>query len=157
MSPEQIAALKTLVYADPTASALAASADDLGLSAWLNTPEPTYWVWRPAVTDRDIMADAAFDWTRVDNLSVGKARVWETLFKFGSIDPSLPNVRAGIDAAWGGTAADLAVRASVYSKCRRQATRAEKALATGAGTTASPSTMTLIGDLSYAQASQIRS
>ena len=66
-------------------------------------------------------------------------------------------MRAGIDAAWGGTAADLAVRASVYSKCRRQATRAEKALATGAGTTASPSTMTLIGDLSYAQASLIRS
>ena len=53
-------------------------------------------------------------------------------------------IRAGIDATWVGTAADLAVRATVYTHCKRAATRAEKSLAnlTGAGTDAVPGLLT---------------
>lgn len=157
MTPQQITTLKTLVAADPTASALAASADDIGLATWLNTPDATYIVWRTSVGLREIQEGASFDWTRVDNLSVGKARIWDSMFAFNAINPSQPNVRAGIDAAWAGLPADLAVRAAVYTKCKRAATRAEKAFASGSGTTGSPSVLTFEGTVSYADASQIRS
>jgi hypothetical protein len=65
-------------------------------------------------------------------------------------------VRAGIDAAWVGTAADLAVRAAIYVHCKRNATRAEKVLATGTGSDASPGTMTFEGSLSYQDAFNAR-
>ena len=81
-----------------------------------------------------------FDWTRVDNLSVGKSRIWEWMTTAKKVndefvfDPSKSNTRAGINEAWKGTSADLAVRAVVYSHCIRLATVAEKLFATGAGT-----------------------
>jgi hypothetical protein len=70
--------------------------------------------------------------------------------RLGTLDASKVNIRAGIDAAWVGTAADLAVRAIVYTHCKRAATRGEKALSTGTGTTASPATMGFEGTLVYA-------
>lgn len=87
------------------------------------------------------------DWTRVDNLSVGKARIWDWLSRLGTINASQANVRAGIEAAWVGTQADLAVRAAVFGHCKRGATRAEKLLASGTGSDASPGTMTFEGAL----------
>jgi hypothetical protein len=159
LSPAQVASLRTLVDADQTAHALAVAGDDIGLAAWLNTTDASYFVWRTSVTKADVITDAAFDWTRVDNLTVGKARIWTELFSVngGAIDPSRANVRAGIDAAWVGTAADLAVRASVYGVCKRNASRAEKAVATGTGTSAVPATLVYEGQITYAEASQIRS
>jgi hypothetical protein len=96
------------------------------------------------------------DWARVDNLSVGKARIWDWLGRLGTFDASKPNVRAGIDAAWGGTAADLAVRASVYTHCKRSATRAEKLLASGTGSDAVPATMGWEGFLAYQDVEEAR-
>jgi hypothetical protein len=87
------------------------------------------------------------DWTRVDNLSVGKARIWDWMTKLGAFDASKVNIRAGIDATWVGTSADLAVRAMVYTHCKRPATLAEKILATGTGTTEVPATMGYEGNL----------
>jgi len=58
-------------------------------------------------------------------------------------------VRAGIDAAWVGTSADLAVRAAIYVHCKRPATVLEKLFATGAGSDASPATMLVEGAISY--------
>lgn len=157
LTPSQVTTLKTLCSTDQACTAFATSADDVGLAAWFNTPDAAYIVWRTSVSLREVQEDAAFDWTRVDNLSVGKACIWDSMFAFNNINPAQPNVRAGIDAAWVGTAADLAVRAAVYAKCKRAATRAEKALASGAGTNPSPSIMTFEGTISYADASQIRS
>ena len=97
---------------------------------------PLYRVYRTNVPMSEIMLNG-FDWTRVDNLSVGKARIWDWMKESDpvdkAIDPSKPNIRAGINAVWVGTAADLAVRAAVYAHCFRAATVAEKLLATGAG------------------------
>lgn len=158
LSPAQVAALKTTCLADTvTCKPLHDAADDVGLAAYFNTDTVTYIVWRPSVTDREIMASAEFDWTRVDNLTNGKARIWEYLLRFGTIDPSKANVRAGIDATWVGTQADLNVRAAVYLVCKRSATRAEKALASGSGTTNSPSVMTFTGSVTVNEASTIRS
>lgn len=156
LTAPQIATLKATCTADPACNALAVAADDVALAAWLNTPS-TFIVWRTSVSAEEIMQSDSFDWTRVDNLSVGKARIWDQLFRFGSINPSKLNVQAGVNAVWVGTAADLAVRAAVYVLCKRPATRAEKALATGAGTDAAPGVMTYEGILSYADASLIRS
>jgi hypothetical protein len=75
-----------------------------------------------------------FDWTRVDNLTVGKARIWEFMTTLGVINPSQANVRAGILAVFG-TAGDLAMRLSIFGHCQRLATRVQKLFATGAGTT----------------------
>ena len=89
-----------------------------------------------------------------DNLSVGKARIWEWMFFTGEIDPSKSNIRAGIIAVWVGTQADLNVRASVWLHCQRLASRIEKLLATGPGTPSNidgvgPATMGFVGPISF--------
>lgn len=155
LTAPQRATLAALVAADPTAAQLASVADDQGLATWLNAPTATI-VWRTAVPVDDIMRNG-MDWARVDNLSVGKARIWDWMSRLGILDCSRANVRAGIDATWVGTAADLAVRATVYGHCKRPASRAEAALATGTGTDASPAVMGWEGVLSPADASLIRS
>ena len=96
------------------------------------------------------------DWARVDNLSVGKARIWDWMTRLGSFNAAKVNVRAGIDAAWGGTAADLAVRAQAYPHCKRKANILEKLFATGTGSDASPATMRVEGGLSYQEVQSAR-
>ena len=65
-----------------------------------------------------------FDWVEVDNLTVGKARIWEWLFDNATttINPSKANVRAGIAECWKGTAAKLAVQAAVLAHCKAHLT-----------------------------------
>jgi hypothetical protein len=120
------------------------------IAEWYNrTATPDYIVWRDQV-GKDEITQNGFDWTRLDNLSIGKARVWDGLFDNAnrSMNPSKPNVRAGVDAVWVGTAADLAVRAAVYTHCKRPALRIERLFATGLGTLASPSLAVYTGELS---------
>lgn len=153
----QMSALKTACLADVlVCKPLHDAADDVGLVSYFNTTAPTYIVWRTNVQIDEIMRNG-MDWARVDNLSVGKARIWDWMGRLGTLDCSKANIRAGIDATWVGTAADLAVRATVYTHCKRAATRAEQTLATGAGTDASPSVMSFQGSISVAEASLIRS
>lgn len=132
------------------------------VAAWYNvTANPDYLVWRSDVTITEVMLNG-FDWTRVDNLSVGKARIWDWMFQLGSINPSKPNIRAGIDAVWVGTAADLAVRAAVYTHCYRPCRRVEAVFNTATaggvgtrGTTANPDTMGYEGTVSANEINQI--
>lgn len=142
MTPSQLVALKADILADPTLAAQAGSPDGrFAIAAAYNLPAfPAWYVWRTAVTEAEIFNNG-MDWARVDNLSVGKARIWEWMFKFGSINPGKPNVRAGIEAVWVGTAADLAVRAAVYGHCKSNATRGQKLFSTGTGTTESPASL----------------
>lgn len=117
---------------------------------WYNeTYSPELIVWRTDVRQDEIMQNG-FDWVRVDNLATGKARIWEWMFdnENRSFNPSKPNVRAGIEEVWKGTAADLAVRAAVYAHCKRPATRIEVLFAVGTGTDESPSTLGFEGNLS---------
>ncbi len=120
------------------------------IAEWYNRPtSPAFTVWRTAVTWDEIMLNG-MDWARVDNLSVGKARIWDWMFQnaLRAMNPAKANIRAGIDATWVGTAADLAVRASVYAHCKRAATAGERLYATGTGTEATPGTMTFEGQVS---------
>ena len=124
--------------------------DDEQTATALNQPaSPAFTVWRSSVSTDEVMRNG-MDWTRVDNLSIGKARIWEWMTRPGSFNPSKENVRAGIDATWVGTAADLAVRAAVYVHCKRLATVGEKLFATGTGSDASPATLVIEGQFTYA-------
>lgn len=142
MSPElnqtQKTKLKTAIINDPNLTTALNSNDYFTIANYLNVVvSPDFIVWKTSVNPNDIMKNG-MDWTRVDNLSVGKARIWDWLTRLGNFNAAKPNVRAGIDATWVGTAADLAVRDSVYSHCKRSATVVEKVLATGTGSTVSP-------------------
>ena len=157
MTLQQLQTLKTAINANPTWAALPmTSGGALVIAEAMNaTAEPAFIVWRSNVTDAEIMQNG-FDWTRVDNLSAGKARVWDWMFRFGYINPAKANVRAGIDQTWGGTAQDLAVRAAVYTHCKRSATVAEKLFATGTGSDAVPAVMSFEGALSADDVAQAR-
>lgn len=157
MTPQQLAAIKADILASPDLNAQPNNSDGAYEIARLyNLPaSQTFIVWRTNVSIDEIMRNG-MDWARVDNLSVGKARIWDWMGRLGYLDASRVNVRAGIDATWVGTAADLAVRAQVYTHCKRQATRLERLLATGAGTDASPATMTFEGAVSYQDIQEAR-
>ncbi len=152
LTPAQLQTLAAAIAADPALVAQPQNSDGaFAIAAAFNlTASPDFVVWKSSVTQDSIMQNG-FDWTRVDNLSVGKARVWEWMFSNSSraINASKPNVRAGIEQVWVGTAADLAVRAAVYVHCKRLATRAEKLYATGTGSDAAPATMEFEGALNY--------
>lgn len=140
--------LKAAIAADPVLSQYPNNSDGaFDISRKLDEiAVPQVIVWRTSVPKDEITMNG-FDWTRLDNLSVGAARVWDGLFDNEQriTNPAKPNVRAGIDAVWKGTAADLAVREAVYSHCKRPATRAEAIFAVGTGTTLAPSTMSIEG------------
>lgn len=148
MTPAQIIELRAKCLADQTAASFFNQDGAAGFQGYLNGAS-TFIAWRTSVSQDEIMLNG-FDWTRVDNLSVGAARVWEWLFDNDakSFNPSKPNVRAGIEQVWKGTAADLAVRAAVYIHCKRAATIAEKLLATGTGTDANPGLFSWQGEVS---------
>lgn len=150
LTTAQLQTLKAAIDADGTLSAFPNNSDgSYAIATELNKDSaPAFIVWRSAVPLDEIMRNG-MDWTRVDNLSVGKARIWDWLSRLGTLNAAQPNVRAGIDATWVGTAADLAVRAAVYSHCKRTATRAEQLFATGTGSDASPATMAWEGYLTY--------
>ena len=147
LTPAQQTTVRAFACADTgTARPYVLNGDANSLRAWLNT-QGTFVVWRTSVPLVEILRNPAYDWTRVDNLSVGKARIWEMMFMPGPIDCSRANIRAGIDAVWVGTAADLAVRAVVMAQCKRNSNRVEQALATGTGTTATPGLLTYEGEI----------
>ena len=150
LTPAQQLVIKTTVESDLTLNALPHTADGAYAiaDALAVTAVPDFIVWKTNIDPNEIMKNG-MDWTQVDNLSIGKARIWEWLTALGVINASKINVRAGIDAAWVGTAAMLAVRAAVYVHCKRKANRAEKALAVGTGTDLSPATMAFEGGLTY--------
>jgi hypothetical protein len=151
LTTEQKATLKTAIIADNALNAMYTDGNLSGLAAAINAvAQPAFIVWKTSVSVDEIMRNG-MDWARVDNLTVGKARIWDWLGRLGSFDSSKPNVRVGIDSAWVGTAADLAVRASIYVHCKRAATFVEKLLATGTGSDANPATMSYEGEVSWSE------
>jgi len=146
MTPEQLSTLRTAVLTDPELSAVGRNDTELARLLNLST---SFICWRTLVSQDEIMQNG-FDWVRVDNLSVGKARIWEWLFdnEASAINPSKPNVRAGIAECWKGTQADLNVQAAVLAHCKRAATRAESILASGTGTDATPGLFDYEGQVS---------
>lgn len=154
MTPAQLATLKAHIDASGDLNAFPNDSDGaFGIAALLNQPaSPAFYVWRTSVPIDEIMQNG-FDWTRVDNLTVGKARIWDWMMRTALLNPSRANVRAGVLAVFG-TAGDLATRLATFTHCQRTATRIEKLFATGAGTTTTeqgvgPAVMAFEGNVSY--------
>lgn len=161
LSAQQLQTLKAAIADDPALAAKPMNSDGaFDIAAALNqVASPDYWVWRTTVPVDEIMLNG-FDWTRVDNLTVGKARIWEWMARLGFIKPNQANVRAGVLATFS-AAGDLANRNAVFSHCQRLATRAEKLFASGAGTSTTdqgvgPATLTFEGSISYQDVEQAR-
>jgi hypothetical protein len=149
LTTAQKTTLKADILAQPDALAIWEIGDTAALAALYNvSASPAWTVWKTSVKLEEIMTNG-FDWVRVDNLSIGKARIWEWLFKntTATINPSKLNVRAGIDETWKGTQADLDVRAAVYVHCKRLATRAERLFTTGTGSNADPGLLVFEGQV----------
>lgn len=157
MTPAQLTTLKAYILSVPELAAQPMNSDgDYAIADALKLPaSPDFIVWKTNVNADEIMRNG-MDWARVDNLSVGKARIWDWLTRLGTFNASMTNVRAGIDAAWVGAAPDLAVRAAVYVHCKRQANWLEKLFATGTGSDASPATMVIEGSVSYQTVGEAR-
>lgn len=161
LTTPQLQALKAAILADQELAAQPNNSDgNFAIAAALNQPAtPAFYVWRTSVAITEIMQNG-FDWTRVDNLTAGKARIWEFMTAANQVNPSLANVRAGFLATFS-VAADQVTRQGIFNHSQRQATRAEKLLATGAGTTATdqgvgPATMGFEGALSFDDVAQAR-
>lgn len=145
LTSEQLQALAVDIAADPVLAAFAGDGRDNAITAAYNTTG-TAVVWRTSLR-RDAAMGNGFDWAQVDNLTVGQARIWDYLFDNEQriCNPSDANVRSGITECWKGTAAKLAVQATVLGHAKRNATRAEALFATGAKTEVSPGTMVFEG------------
>ncbi len=139
----QLQTIRDHILNDSVLNAFPNSADgNFEVAGLLNLqPDPNTWtIWRTNVIEQEIFSNG-IDWTRVDNLSVGKARIWDWMFRPGSINPTKTTIRAGIDAVWAGTQADLDNRAAVYVHCKKLANRIQKVLSTGTGSVASPASL----------------
>lgn len=151
LTTAQLTTLRTAIFAetDPAFVVHREAGATGAMGDYINNTLTSTIVWRTSVKQDEIMMNG-FDWSQVDNLTVGKARIWEWLFdnQQSVINPSKVNVRAGIDECWKGTAAMLAVRAAIYVHCKRAATWAEKLYLAGAGTDSAPATLVFEGRVS---------
>ena len=147
MTPEQLSALKADILADPVLAQEPMNSDGAFAIALAYNLEasPAFVVWRTSVPAQEIMANG-FVWTAVDALTAGKARIWDWMTRYGSINPSKANVRQGLQDCFG--AGSPMVTGSL-PHLRRNSTRAERLFATGMGTSGSPGTLTFEGTLSY--------
>lgn len=151
LTPTQLTTLKAAILAETDSAFVAfrqANNED-GMAAFYNAAtSPAFVAWLSSVT-RDAVTVEGFDWTQVDNLTNGQARIWDLLFDTQSkaINASEPGKRSAISECWKGTAAKVAVATFVLSKCKRTATRGEKVFASGVGSDASPAVMSFEGVL----------
>jgi len=162
LAPSNYAALKTYIDATPELAALPNNSDgNFEIARQLNmVANPAFYVWKSDVTVDEIMQNG-FDWTRVDNLTIGKARIWEWMTNTGTLHPNQPNVRAGFLAVFT-TAGDLGNRNAIATHIQRTASIVEKLFAVGTGTTSTdqfvgPATMGYEGPINYADVGYARS
>lgn len=155
LTPAQQTALKAAILADPELTVWVQDRRDDLIAGYYNEATTTI-VWKTSVT-RDDSTGEGFDWTQVDNLTTGQARIWDLLFDTLSktVNPSEPGKRAAIAECWKGTAGKVAVGTFVLSTWKRAANRVEALFATGSGTSLSPSTMTFEGSLTTNEVSAL--
>ena len=138
--------------AAPTNSDLAFAVKDL----YNATASPDYWVWKSRLGKHETVSETSVDATtfsfsqliaRTPQEQFGWQELWNSTL---TCNPSQANVRQGFaDVFSGAQAGPVAQRTHLLAMARRKATRVEKLLATGAGTTAAPSVMGYEGPLSF--------
>jgi len=126
------------------------SADAIA-TAYRAVASPDFWVKRTNLTPKEIYEATTTDgtswsWTIYINRSAAERDCWQALTSVGMLNTALANVEQAIQDIFSG-AGGLAQRTHLLTVRRRRATRIEKLLATGPGSTASPATMQFEGAL----------
>lgn len=159
----QLTALKNDITADQSAAFLAFKADpsNAELAQFVAdiynvNASPDFWVWRTNVSQLEIVSTTTEDattwsWPAFIARSQGERDGWREMFADGGyVNASLANVRQGFaDIFSGSTNSAPAQRTHLLAVGRRRATRVEKLLSTGTGSTASPAVMGAEGTLVY--------
>lgn len=160
LTSAQSQTLKSAILADGALAPLTSGpGTDYGAiaSAMNLAASPAYWVWRTSVSRSEMYnkasPDATFwDWTIYKGQSVTEQNAWVQMFMGDSADFSQANLRAGIGKIFGAANAQTVHALAIG---RRQATRAEKLLATGTGSAASPGVMSFEGAIQIADIGEI--
>lgn len=162
LTQEQLTILKAAILSDQALASKPMNSDGhFDITVEMNKSSvPEFFVWKSSVAVTEIMGNG-FDWTRVDNLTVGKARIWEFMTSIGTVNPSQSNVRAGFEACFSVEAADGPNRQAIYTHSVRLSSRVEKLFATGAGTAPNnhgvgPAAMAFEGPLSPSDVEKAR-
>ncbi len=118
---------------------------------------PDYWVWKTSLTKEDITAKTSVDntnwsWTAYISRSQGERDAFKEIFvsagdNVATVNASLVNVRSGFSDIFSGVSG-AAQRTHLLAIARRLANKFERLFSVGLGTSASPSTMVIEGNLS---------
>lgn len=150
--------LKVAAQAEPSIQGCLTGGDDVCVADWFNAAS-SYIVWKSRVTKDTYQTETGpttgttFNWSGTGGYiarSQGERDAWNTLFSATNyVNPSRANVIAAFNDIFSGTGAGaVANRALLLDLSKRAATNAEKVLATGTGTNATPGTMTWEGRIS---------
>ena len=151
LTSTQLSTLKAAALADQTASQYLANGNDNELADWFNQPQ-TFVVWRSKLTPGQARSAIIKGATQLDGLTVGKR---DSLFYLvsGDLDVSDAAVRTAIDDLCG---TQNQLKGYLTAAQKRTTTRAEKTLASGTGTDATPANLGWEGWLSGNDSSDIR-
>ncbi len=157
LTPAQNTTLKNFINNDPVLS-LQPNNDDghFAIAQALNQPTTDAFTWkdRGQFTLGEILGNG-YDYTRIDNLTVGKARIWDEVksaIQLGQFTANQTNHRAAISAAFT-AAADDNMRLAIFGHLQRFATRFERVFLAGNGSTTNnagsgPLTLVVSGPIS---------
>jgi hypothetical protein len=155
--PQLLPTLRDAIAANPVLNALPQTSDNaFFVAAYYNQPaSPTFWVWKTSLSKKEIVETTTADGTTFSytvhiGRSQGERDTW-----FGVVpdpmNPSLPNLRQGLDDIYSGATQQAAAQRLHWRTCaRRPALAGEKLfvdVGQGSGTTASPATLTFQGPI----------
>ena len=173
----QIVTLRPVVQAEPTLAQAIATGDDYAIAAWLNGESaPAFYVWRTSMNTQEVYdsivwanltpadtPDGTQLWLNRALAAQGKQFNIQTLLQGrDTINPARGNVRAGLQDATSsipsgvGGATQSGGWLAIKPVITRLATRAEKAIAGGTGTAATPASLVFEGTVTAQEASLMR-
>lgn len=163
MTTSQLQTVKDHIAASGDLNTMPVGEDgSVAIAAILNLPAAVdFWVWRTFVADTELYEATSPDatswsWTIYVNRSQGERDAWRQMVNMsGGINPSLANARTAIADIFSG-AGGLAQRTHLLAMGRRKASRFEKLLATGTGSTGSPGFLVVEGPITSADVEQAR-
>ena len=154
LTAQQKATLKSFILADPVLGPKTSGpgTDYAFIANALSSPAaPSYYVWRTSVSRREIYdgnpqpENSFWSWTFYKNQAVTEQGAWVQMFMGDQADFSKANIRTGIAQIF--TSAAVVNATHAFAVGRRLANALEKLFATGAGSLAAPSVMTVEGSI----------
>lgn len=155
LTSAQKSTLKAAILANPTWNAYPNTPDgNFALAGVLNTgASPAFVLWKSNVPTAE--CKKAMVWTEFIGRTAGEREAWTFMLSNGFINAADVNVRQGIADIFSG-ASGAQSRANLLAIAKRNATEAEKILATGTGSNAEPAVASFEGNLSYADVQDAR-